>query len=357
MLKHTRRRALALLIAAGAGARLVTWPRHARADKPDCFDQKNFPPWKVQASNDQAGASMTQVKLGGGQHCDLQADIQISSSYDAKLTLYVQEGGKTELHEDFLVKPENRLIAKTADGKEAINVALCGNCTDIYENSLNIVLPLATAPLFREEDSVILAMKLGDKPECSMKLDCVALRKGLAWGEERRDALAKKFEDDKCTPPEDCFITNACCGLLGLDEDCFELRTLRRYRDTVLARQPGGAEIIARYYRLAPLILTNLPDASRAPRLLAAYARHILPAAIAACLGLNALAYRLYAGMIEDLAATYAPHPATGAAKRAREERRARQADDIGSEWPDLSPPIRAMLSRLLDCRRSTARR
>ena len=129
------------------------------------------------------------------------------------------------------------------------------------------MLPLACAPLFREAKSIEMAVKLGDKEECRFKLDCETLRKGLAWASERKDALAALAADQKCEPPEGCFITTACCEALGLDDDCFELRTLRRYRDQVLALRPGGAGDIAAYYELAPLILARLPRETRGKRL------------------------------------------------------------------------------------------
>jgi hypothetical protein len=152
-----------------------------------------------------------------------------------------------------------------------------------------------------------MAVKLGDKEECRFKLDCETLRKGLDWASERKTALAAQYGEDKCTPPEGCFITTACCEVLGLDDDCFELRALRRYRDHVLAKQPGGAAAVALYYELAPMILARLPDEARARRLRSVYVRYILPSALAAHLGLNVLAYRFYVCMIEKLVRDFAP--------------------------------------------------
>ena len=133
------------------------------------------------------------------------------------------------------------------------------------------------------------------------------LRAGLAWASERKEALAALAADEKCEPPEGCFITTACCETLGLDDDCFELRTLRRYRDEVLAKRPGGSGEIAAYYQLAPLILARLPHETRdaAPPL---HLCALHPAsALAARLGLNALAYRLYVRMLDELAGDVAP--------------------------------------------------
>jgi len=142
--------------------------------------------------------------------------------------------------------------------------------------------------------------------------------------------LIVKGADGKCTPPEGgCFITSACCEMLGLDDDCFELRALRRYRDQVLAALPGGDTEIARYYALAPLILARLPEEMREARLILLYARFVLPAALAAHVGLDALAYRLYRSMLDELARDFAPDCY---------DRRRTGAEDLSA--PAVSTPI-----------------
>ena len=55
-----------------------------------------------------------------------------------------------------------------------------------------------------------------------------------------------------------CFITTAVCKHLGKPDDCYELTTLRSYRDTWLKNQPGGVELIKEYYTIAPLIVSKL---------------------------------------------------------------------------------------------------
>ena len=305
MMVHTRRRALGLLLAAFAALRFPAPPR-AQAAKKDCFESKAFGPWKAQASDAQAGARINEVSFTGTEACDLRVGIQVAASFEGKLVVY-GDPEKTPLPKKFLIKPENRLIARTEDGKEAIDEPLCGNCTDIFDDKVSIVLPLACAPLFRESKSFELAVKLGDKEECRFKVDCETLRPALAWASERQLVLAGLATEEKCVPPEGCFITSACCEALGLGGDCFELRALRRYRDGVLAKTQGGMEEIAAYYALAPLILARLPRETREMRLRSLYARYILPAALAAYLGLNALAHRLYVRMLNELAGSFAP--------------------------------------------------
>jgi hypothetical protein len=306
MLLNTRRRALGLIIAAGMGLHLPVM-RRARAAEKQCFDSKAFDPWKALATDGQGGARINQLEFDEGDACPLHADVQVSTTYDAKIVLY-GDRDKIKLWKKFLVDPANRLIARTANGKEAVNEPLCGNCTDIFDNKVSIVLPLATAPLFRESATIEIAVKLADKNECRLKLDCESLRKALDWAAQRQTELATEYADQKCTPPEGaCFITTTTCEVLGLDEDCFELTALRRYRDNVLAERPGGLREIARYYEIAPLILARLPERTRQARLLTLYWRVILPAAIAAHLGLDALAYRLYRRMVDRLTRELAP--------------------------------------------------
>lgn len=55
-----------------------------------------------------------------------------------------------------------------------------------------------------------------------------------------------------------CFITTAICQYLGKPDDCFELTTLRNFRDNWLSLQPGGKEEIREYYDIAPQIVEKL---------------------------------------------------------------------------------------------------
>jgi hypothetical protein len=307
MLLNTRRRALGLLLAAAAAMRLpyVRPAFAAKEDKKDCFESKTFGPWKAQASNSQAGARINAVQFADNS-CGLRIEVQVAPSFEGKIVVY-GDPETTKLPRKFLIESENRLVAWAENGKEAVNEPLCGNCTDIFDDKVSIVLPLALAPLLREYKSIDIAVKLAGKEECRFTLDGESLRAGLDWAAERKTALAQAYDEEKCTPPAGCFITSACCEALGLDDDCFELRALRHYRDDVLAKRSGGADAIAAYYAVAPLILTRLPRAAREQVLRALYVRYVFPCAVAATLGLNALTYRLYAKMLGELGGTFAP--------------------------------------------------
>lgn len=55
-----------------------------------------------------------------------------------------------------------------------------------------------------------------------------------------------------------CYITTAVCESLGKSDDCYELTLLRNYRDGYMQSQPNGAEIIKKYYDIAPTIVKRI---------------------------------------------------------------------------------------------------
>lgn len=52
-----------------------------------------------------------------------------------------------------------------------------------------------------------------------------------------------------------CFLTTACCEHRGLPDDCYELTTLRVFRDQYVAKQSYGKNLIDTYYADAPKII------------------------------------------------------------------------------------------------------
>jgi hypothetical protein len=322
MFTPTRRRALALLVATGAGTRFLPGLTRARAQEvddseavqddnsegpsePDCFDSKKFGPWTAQATDLSAGATQSEVPPEDSKTCGIALEFQVDADFNARIFLEGSAEG-TALPKELLRDTRSRLIVTAGDGA-IVDEALCGNCTDIYDDTVTIVLPLATAPLLREQETVMLALDLtGTEAVCRFGLDCVTMRKALDWATARRETLATDRDDNACNSVEDCFITTACCEVLGLDDNCFELRSLRRYRDHVLTRTPGGPDAIARYYRLAPALLARLRADSNGfdHTMQVVYARYVMPSALAARLRLNGLAYRLYVRMLDELCAT-----------------------------------------------------
>jgi hypothetical protein len=107
--------------------------------------------------------------------------------------------------------------------------------------------------------------------------------------------------------PKECFLTDACCALLGLGDDCFELATLRGYRDGYLARTVEGRQAIATYYVLAPQVLAGMRRRGAQRALARVYLLYILPCTVLARLGCNRITFRLYRRMMRNLSRQYAP--------------------------------------------------
>jgi hypothetical protein len=105
--------------------------------------------------------------------------------------------------------------------------------------------------------------------------------------------------------PGNCFITAACCEIVGLPDDCFELKSLRSFRDGPLAATAEGRRDIQTYYAVAPRIVAEIRRRGEERRLLSEYAFAILPSALAAQFGLVALPRRLYSDMMRRMVARY----------------------------------------------------
>lgn len=61
-----------------------------------------------------------------------------------------------------------------------------------------------------------------------------------------------------------CYITTAVCRSLDKPDDCYELTTLRNYRDGYLLASDTGKDLVEEYYNIAPTIVKRIsrqPDA------------------------------------------------------------------------------------------------
>jgi len=74
--------------------------------------------------------------------------------------------------------------------------------------------------------------------------------------EDQYDANIKLWLDEKNN--SGCFITTACIETKALQDDCYELTTLRDFRDNYLLNTLGGRAIIEEYYKVAPKIIYRI---------------------------------------------------------------------------------------------------
>lgn len=57
-----------------------------------------------------------------------------------------------------------------------------------------------------------------------------------------------------------CYLTSACMYAKGLPDDCYELETLRKFRDTWLGATEEGRVVVERYYEVAPRIVSAINE-------------------------------------------------------------------------------------------------
>lgn len=105
-----------------------------------------------------------------------------------------------------------------------------------------------------------------------------------------------------------CFFTTATCGAVGLPDECFELRTLRQFRDMNLMRSADGRALVAEYYRIAPALVAAIDARADARRVwIGLYRAYVLPVAVLARLGLSRLAVAHYARLVRRVRALALP--------------------------------------------------
>ena len=103
-----------------------------------------------------------------------------------------------------------------------------------------------------------------------------------------------------------CYLTSACIEAMGLPDDCFELTTLRRFRDNWLAVQEGGSAEIAEYYQIAPEIVRKIHESGDCLQILT----ELFNKLVKPCVGYieegrNVEAHALYKATTEELKEKY----------------------------------------------------
>ena len=103
-----------------------------------------------------------------------------------------------------------------------------------------------------------------------------------------------------------CYITTAVCRSLGRPDDCYELNTLRDYRDSYLLSTDEGREIVQEYYNIAPTIVKRIDKKAEADEIY----ENIWKTYLSPCItmienGENEKCRDLYSSMVRKLDARY----------------------------------------------------
>lgn len=121
-----------------------------------------------------------------------------------------------------------------------------------------------------------------------------------AYSEAKPKYLPEKLKADNkiCNPG--CFLTTAVCGYIGLGDDCWELRTLRKFRDNYLMKTQVGRRQVDEYYAIAPIIVNRINSNNNSHFLyLSMYWKFILPSAVLIKIGCKGKAHSIYCALVK----------------------------------------------------------
>ena len=102
-----------------------------------------------------------------------------------------------------------------------------------------------------------------------------------------------------------CFITTACVEAKGLPDDCYELTTLRAFRDEYMSTLPYGQALIAEYYRIAPQIIERIKQQPESAEILKGLYSRIAESVEFIRMGENEKAMQTYCTVVLELNAHY----------------------------------------------------
>ena len=92
-----------------------------------------------------------------------------------------------------------------------------------------------------------------------------------------------------------CFITTACVEYMNLADDCYELKTLRKFRDEYMLKHENGINLAQNYYETAPKIVEILKTKQNAKEIFNnLYYDYIIPSVKAIEENNNVLALSIY---------------------------------------------------------------
>jgi len=298
-MKSLTRRALFLSVYAVGALASTRWVRAQESLMPDCEASLSLNGWQIDAfvSDDGPGASIQRPFE------KVTALVDGASSEASLLRLVRQPDGYYGV-----VDFKNAAI----NGEKVTIASKTAMTASVGGKDLEAVLIDGPWPTSFQIEQTELFPDAGDLSVRFFVNGEAVLAGEVAVGDilsvvDAAEGLVKKLRQDEaanvCLPTTGCFLTEATCGRMGLADDCFELSTLRKLRDGVLARSAEGRAEIGEYYALAPLVMQQL-----APRWTTAdwarlYGRLILPCALLARLGFHQTALNRYRRIVLELRA------------------------------------------------------
>lgn len=300
----SRRRLWSLVtLAAGLGV-----ARAARADLPNCTRSDTYGGFDIFAMIDEKGELSYEVALpdarANAPTPSGSVDVEpLTITDDLYVSFMVQTGD-----EDDAFDPDELGIYEIFSGNARI-AAVSFSPQRGYADIDN--QPTVGQRMLQADSVVRITLR---QSVTQWRVNAAQLSGALDSAANMGRALQNDYANGRCKGSNGCLMTTVACRTLGLDDDCFELRTVRRLRDGWLLHQPGGAAEIAWYYRVAPALLVALPPARRERIFLRFYVVRLAPAVALERLGCHGLAFRWLRQGVLRLARRFRPEALLDAA-------------------------------------------
>lgn len=86
------------------------------------------------------------------------------------------------------------------------------------------------------------------------------------WCEKYKKKVSNNNREKYCWDGggcDKCYLTTAMCQVLGKNDDCFELESMRKLRDDFMAKDSKHLHCIQEYYDSAPAIVERLETSNK----------------------------------------------------------------------------------------------
>ncbi len=94
--------------------------------------------------------------------------------------------------------------------------------------------------------------------EAYMAARNIALNQGLTITVYYPTGGIDRVVNPRDSADDNCFISTACVKYYGLEDKCYELQTLRFFRDYYLLKSSHDFLLVQQYYTIAPLLVQKL---------------------------------------------------------------------------------------------------
>lgn len=126
------------------------------------------------------------------------------------------------------------------------------------DNSVIHVVPYQGIWAARKEGHNRVSTVQDTKAEAIEAAKKIAYNQGLDVAIHGKDGRIQKMIRNEDLSGDNCFLTTACVKYYQLGDKCYQLETLRTFRDSHLVHSKKGRELIVKYYQIAPVIVALL---------------------------------------------------------------------------------------------------